>query len=61
MNARHKAVKKKLIKSITTIYRDREIHPSVKDLQSKTGFAELWTLHIFDPRVDCPVPVQSGG
>ena len=34
--------------------RDREIHPSVKDLQSLT-------LQIFDTRVDFPVPVQSHG
>ena len=35
-----------------TLYRDREIHLSVKDLQ---------TLQIFDTRVDFPVPVQSCG
>ena len=51
----------RLIESTTTLYRDREIHPSVKDLQSTTRLAELWKLHIFDTRVDFPVPVQSGG
>ena len=50
-----------LIESTTTLYRDREIHPSVKDLQSTTRLAESWKLHIFDTRVDFPVPVQSGG
>ena len=50
-----------LIESTTTFYRDREIHPSVKDLQSTTRLAESWKLHIFDTRVDFPVPVQSGG
>ena len=50
----------RLIESTTTLYRDREIHPSVKDLQSTTRLAESWKLHIFDTRVDFPVPVQSG-
>ena len=50
-----------LIESTTTLYRGREIHPSVKDLQSTTRLAESWKLHIFDTRVDFPVPVQSGG
>ena len=49
-----------IIESTTTLYRDREIHPSVKDLQSTTRLAESWKLHIFDTRVDFPVPVQSG-
>ena len=44
-----------------TLYKDREIHPSVKDLQSTTRLAESWTLQIFDTRVDFPVPVQSRG
>ena len=43
------------------MYRDREIHPSVKDLQSTTRLAESWKLQIFDTRVDFPVPVQSRG
>ena len=42
------------------LYRDREIHPSVEDLKSTTRLAELVKLHIFDRRVDFPVPVQSG-
>ena len=50
-----------LIESTTTLYRDREIHLSVKDLQSTTRLAESWKLHIFETRVDFPVPVQSGG
>ena len=50
-----------LIESTTTLYRDREIHRSVKDLQSTTRLAESWKLHIFDTRVDFPVPVQSDG
>ena len=50
-----------LIESTTTLYRDRKIHPSVKDLQSTTRLAKSWKLHIFDTRVDFPVPVQSGG
>ena len=52
---------KKMIESTTTLYKDREIHPSVKDLQSTTRLAESLMLHIFDTRVDFPVPVQSGG
>ena len=50
-----------LIESINALYRDREIQPSVKDLQSTTRLAQSWTLHIFDKRVDYPVPVQSCG
>ena len=50
-----------LIESTTTIYRDKEIHPSVKDLQSTTRLAESWKLHIFDTRVDLLVPVHRGG
>ena len=48
----------RIIESTTTLYRDREIHPSVKDLQSTTRLAESWKLHFFDTRVDFPVPVQ---
>ena len=44
------------IESSTTLHKDRKIHPSVKDLQSKTRLAESWKLHIFDTRVDFPVP-----
>ena len=51
----------RLIESTTTLYKDREIHPSVNDLQSTTRLAELWKLHIFDTTVDFPIPVQSGG
>ena len=50
-----------LIESTTTLYRDREINPSVKDLQFTTRLASSWKLHIFDTRVDFPVPVQSDG
>ena len=50
-----------LIESTTTLYKDREIHPSVKDLQSTTRLAKSWKLHIFDTKVDFPVPVKSGG
>ena len=53
--------KVRVIESTTTLYKDREIHPSAKDLQSTTRLAESWMLHIFDTRVDFPVPVQSGG
>ena len=51
----------RLIESTTILYRDREIHPSVKDLQSTMRLAKSWTMHIFDTREDFPVPVQSGG
>ena len=47
--------------STTTLFRDREIHPSDKDLQSSTRLAESWMLQIFDTRVDFPVSVQSSG
>ena len=50
-----------LIESTTTLYMDREIQPSVKDLQLTTRLDESWKLHIFDTRVDFPVPIQSGG
>ena len=51
----------KNIRIYLDFYRDREIHPSVKDLQSTTRLAESWMLQIFDTRVDYPVPVQSRG
>ena len=38
-----------------------EIEPSVKNLQSMTRLAKSWKLHIFDMKVDLPVPVQSDG
>ena len=50
-----------LYESTKTLYRDREIHLIVKDLQSTTRLAEWWTLQIFDERVDFAVPAQSRG
>ena len=37
---------RRLRESTTTLYRDREIHANVKDLQSTTGLAESLTLQI---------------
>ena len=48
-------------KSTMTMYKDREIHLSVKDLQSTTRLAKSWKMQIFDPRTDFPVPAQSCG
>ena len=49
-----------LIESTKTMYKDREIHQSVKDLQSTLRLSELWKLHNSDTKVDFSVPVQSG-
>ena len=43
------------------LYRDRIMHPRVKDLQSTTRLAKSWTLQIVLQRVEFPVPVQSNG
>ena len=42
-----------------TLYRDREIHPRVKDLQHPRLRKPRRGLQIFDMRVDFLVPVQS--
>ena len=43
------------------MYRDRLIHPRVKDMQLPRLGKPRCGLQIFDTRVDFPVPVQSGG
>ena len=48
-------------KSTTTLYRDREIHPHIKDLQRPRLGKPRRGLQMFDTRVDFPVPVQSRG
>ena len=50
-----------LIESITTLYRDREIHPTYQRLTVHNEACRVLDVHIFDMRVDFPVPVQSGG
>ena len=50
-----------IIESTTTLYMDRENHPSIKDLQTTRRLAESWKLHIFDTWFDFPVPVHSSG
>ena len=44
-----------------TLYRDRQIHPRVKDLQRPRLGKPRRGLQIFDTRADFPVPVQSRG
>ena len=46
----------RLIESTTTLYRDRGIHQCQR-LAVHDEAAESWKLHIFDTRVDFPVPV----
>ena len=48
-----------IIESTTTLYRDREIHLSIKDLQSATRLEELWILQILDMRMGFPRPFLS--
>ena len=43
------------------MYRDRKLHPRVKDMQLPRLGKPRRGLQIFDTRVDFPVPVQSGG
>ena len=43
------------------MYRDREIHPRVKDMQLPRLGKPRRGLQIFDTWVDFPVPEQSGG
>ena len=43
------------------LYRDREIHPRVKDFQRPRLGKPRRGLQIFDTLVDFPVPVQSRG
>ena len=41
---------------------NRIYHPFVQGQENpQKRLAESWKLHIFDTRVDFPVPVQSGG
>ena len=43
------------------MYRDREIHSSVKDLQSTIWLSEWGAFQISDMRMDFPVSLQSLG
>ena len=49
--------RRKIINHDLNLYRDREIHPRVKDLQRPRRGKPRRGLQIFDTRVDFHVPV----